>query len=238
MARGETDKTMGLFAERSLDLTPIKARHAVSIIYAPFSRDREVTKICTSLLTEVELKRVGRFTAEHDRENFTQRRAFRIFCGASALGFSRPFSNVIFRKTERGHPYLLDRPDIWFSFSSCRFGFLGAWSYTHAVGVDVEDVSIRCEVSALARGFFSVSEANTVERTGRNTFFQFWCLKEAALKSIGEGLPFGLDKFEFKLTPNLQVIRAPDEHGGPEKFGAYMIEGTENCAALITRKVI
>ena len=52
---------------------------------------------------------------------------------------------------------------------------------------------------------FSDAEAKTVESAGDQarlrTFFQLWCLKEAALKSIGEGLPFGLDAFEFELSP-------------------------------------
>ena len=61
------------------------------------------------------------------------------------------------------------------------------------------------EPTELAREFFSGAEANAVERAGglerQRIFFQLWSLKEAALKSIGEGLPFGLDAFEFELTP-------------------------------------
>ena len=69
------------------------------------------------------------------------------------------------------------------------------------------------------------------------TFFQFWSLKEAALKSIGEGLPFGLDAFEFELGPDLRVVHAPPEHGGPEQFNAHVIEGTDSCAALVIRSL-
>jgi phosphopantetheinyl transferase len=69
------------------------------------------------------------------------------------------------------------------------------------------------------------------------TFFQLWTLKEAALKSIGEGLPFGLDAFEFELVPNLCVVHAPLDHGGPERFNAHVIEGTDSCAALVIRSV-
>ena len=71
----------------------------------------------------------------------------------------------------------------------------------------------------------------------RQAFFQFWSLKEAALKSIGEGLPFGLDAFEFELDPNLRVVHAPPDHGGPEQFGAHVIEGTDGCAALVIRSL-
>jgi 4'-phosphopantetheinyl transferase len=67
------------------------------------------------------------------------------------------------------------------------------------------------------------------------TFYRFWSLKEAALKSIGEGLPFGLDAFELELDPKLRVVHAPPDHGGPEQFDAHVIEGTEGCAALVIR---
>jgi 4'-phosphopantetheinyl transferase len=69
------------------------------------------------------------------------------------------------------------------------------------------------------------------------TFCQLWSLKEAALKSIGEGLPFGLDAFEFELTPNLRVVHAPSDYGGPERFDAQIIQGTDICAALVIRSV-
>jgi len=69
------------------------------------------------------------------------------------------------------------------------------------------------------------------------TFFQLWSLKEAALKSIGEGLPLGLDAFQFELTPDVHVVHAPRDHGGPERFSAHVIDGASGCAALVTRSV-
>jgi phosphopantetheinyl transferase len=65
------------------------------------------------------------------------------------------------------------------------------------------------------------------------TFCQLWSLKEAALKSIGEGLPFGLDAFEFELAPDLRFVRAPPDYGGPERFNAQIIEKTNICAAVV-----
>jgi 4'-phosphopantetheinyl transferase len=66
-------------------------------------------------------------------------------------------------------------------------------------------------------------------------FSQLWTLKEAALKSIGEGLPFGLDAFQFELDPSIRIVDAPWAFGGPERFCAYAIEAAGNCADLMIR---
>ncbi|MFY9735167.1 MAG: 4'-phosphopantetheinyl transferase superfamily protein, partial [Rhodoplanes sp.] len=68
-------------------------------------------------------------------------------------------------------------------------------------------------------------------------FFRLWSLKEAALKSIGEGLPFGLDAFEFSLAPNLCIVHAPRAHGGPERFDAQVFEASDICAAFVIRSL-
>ena len=242
MTRYDSDRINDLFAGSSCDLTPAPVRHAAYVLYAPVSRDPEVSKYCASVLSDTELQRADRFVNEYDKAEFKQRRAFRRFCGATVLGWSQPLSQIVFEETENGRPYLADLPDFWFSFSSCRIGFLGAWSSTHGIGVDLEDQTRNLEAIELAHRFFSEAEANAVERVDGlerlRTFFQFWCLKEAALKSIGEGLPFGLDAFEFELHPNLRVVHAPPGHGGPELFDAHVIEGIDSCcAALVTRSL-
>jgi 4'-phosphopantetheinyl transferase len=239
MTRDASDRIKGLFAAGSRDLTPASACHAARVLYAPVSRDPEVSSRCASVLSEAELERAARFGAEDDKASFEQRRAFRRFCGATATGSSRPLSEILFEETEKGRPHISESPDLWFSFSSCRFGFLGAWSSTHGIGVDLEDQTRNLEAADLARQFFSVAEAEAVAGAGGlerlRTFCRFWSLKEAALKSVGEGLPFGLDAFEFELDPNLRVIHAPPDHGGPEQFDAHLIEGTDSYAALVTR---
>jgi 4'-phosphopantetheinyl transferase len=97
------------------------------------------------------------------------------------------------------------------------------------------------EAVELAQQFFSEAEVRAVKVVGDlarlRTFWQLWSLKEAALKSIGEGLPFGLDAFEFELTPNLRVVHAPPDYGGPRRFDANVIEETDICAALVIRSV-
>ena len=239
--REDIDRLRNHFAAGARDLTSASVRHAAHVLYVPVSHDPEVSSRCASVLSETEIERADRFAARSDTVQFKQRRAFRRFCGATALGSSQPLSEIRFEETENGRPFLSDSPDLWFSFSSCRFGILGAWSSTHAIGVDIEDQARELEAVELARQFFSVVEAEAIERLGGAerllTFFRYWSLKEAALKSIGEGLPFGLDAFEFELDPKPRVVHAPTDHGGPERFDAYELEGTDNCTALILRSL-
>jgi 4'-phosphopantetheinyl transferase len=239
MKRDDSDRIMDFFTASSRDLTPESARHSASLFNAPVSHDPEVTKLCASILSQDELQKADRFVAYDAKALFTQRRAFRRFCGVLALGTAQPLSQIEFKETEKGRPYLSDLPEVWFSFSSCRFGFLGVWSATHAVGVDFEDRTRKLEAAEIARLYFSGAEASAVESAGGperlRTFFQFWTLKEAALKSIGEGLPFGLDSFEFVLDPNPSLAQVPPGHGGADQFDAHLIDGTGSCAALVTR---
>ena len=241
MRRDASDRIIEFFAASSCDLTPASAHHAARVLYVPVSHNPEVPRCCAFVLSQAELRRADRFVSHRDKALFIQRRAFRRFCGALALKSSQPLSQIVFEETENGRPHFSGFSDFWFGFSSCRFGFVGAWSSSHAIGIDLEDQTKDLEAAELARQFFSAAEANAVERAGGlerlRTFFQFWSLKEAALKSIGEGLPFGLDAFEFELDPDLRVIHAPPEHGGPEQFNAHVIEGTDSCAALVIRNL-
>ncbi|MEH6519521.1 MAG: 4'-phosphopantetheinyl transferase superfamily protein [Halioglobus sp.] len=113
----------------------------------------------------------------------------------------------------------------------------------HGIGVDIEDGTRDPGATGLARKYYSVAEARVVEgeegQVDLRSFFQFWCLKEAALKSIGQGLPFGLNAFGFELEPSLRAVLTPPGFGGPDRFSAHFLEGiegidgTECCAAVV-----
>jgi len=241
MAKDQSDEVFDYFVCRSRNLTPASVQDGAKVLYAPCSRDPGVTKLCSSILTDRELWRADRFASEAEKQQYIQRRAFRRFCGAAMTDISLPLSQIMFEETANGRPYLADLPDIRFSFSSCKPGFLGARSSTHAIGVDLEDKSGNLEITALAQYFFSKDEASVIERLcepDRLRFFlKFWCLKEAALKSIGQGLPFGLDVFRFEVEPVLRIIQTPAEYGGPENFSAHIVETSNVCAALVFRSV-
>src|SRR3954451_11566060 len=131
MTRDDSKWVSALFAASAGDWTPAPASHAARVLYAPISRDPEPPRRCVSVLSDIELQRADHFVTEDGKAHFKQPRAFRRYCGAFVLGSPQPLSRIVFRETEKGRPYLPDLPHVWFSFSSCRFGFLGAWSSTH-----------------------------------------------------------------------------------------------------------
>src|SRR5688500_807159 len=191
MTRNDSAWVNEMFSQRARDVTPPAARDAACVLYAPVSSDPEASRRCALILSEHERERLKRFVTKELKNNFEQRRAFRRYCGARAFGSMSPLSQIVFEETENGRPYLRERSDLWFSFSSCRSAFIGAWSLTHGLGVDLEDRLIEREVAQLTQMYFTESEAGTVGEQDSDrlqTFLQLWSLKEAALKSIGEGL--------------------------------------------------
>ena len=140
MTRYDSDRINDFFAGSSCDLTPAPVRHAAHVLYAPVSHDPEVTRRCASVLSDTELQRAEPLcNTKATRSCSNSAGHFAGSVAPLALGSSQPLSQIAFEETENGRPYLSGLPDFWFSFSSCRFGFLGAWSSTHGIGVDLED---------------------------------------------------------------------------------------------------
>ena len=242
MTKEVSSKINNLFSSSVIDVTPPAARSIATVLYVSVSNDSVMTNTCAAILSKDERDRAAEFIADGDRDNFLQRRAFQRFCAARALEqMEAPEpSHFAFAYTENGRPYLDAYPELWFSFSTSRTGFLGAWSPTQAIGVDLEDPARMGDAPALARQFFSAPEALLVETLNgagqAQACCRLWCLKEAALKSIGEGLPFGLEAFQFDLSPAPRLVQSPEGHGSLAQFRAYEIEGTGGCAGFVSRR--
>jgi 4'-phosphopantetheinyl transferase len=105
--------------------------------------------------------------------------------------------------------------------------------------VDIEDRTSDPDTGELAAQYFAEAEARAVSEADGSerlrTFYKLWCLKEAALKSIGEGSPAALAAFEFEMSPHLRVVDTPRDHCEPDDIDARLIEETDICAALVAR---
>lgn len=226
------------FRRQASERTPLSASGKVKVMYAPFSSDSEVLGHCAKVLSEDERQRADLFKTFDGKSRFIQRRAFRRYCAFLADDSCQNLSQVQFLETSKGRPFLRDRADLWFSFSSCSSGCLGAWSSSNAIGVDIESLEQNIEAIELAHEFFTEAEAADIAKLEGlerdRAFFRYWSCKEAALKSIGEGLPFGLDAFEFQIDPEIRVLRAPTD---PSLVSAYIISAPDSSAALVMQPI-
>lgn len=227
------------FMDQVRDLTPAGVDDSLRVLYAPVVHNPEISNLCASILSPPELQRLERKAGLGHQAEFSQRRAFRRYCASVALGGSQSLSELVFEQTGKGRPYLDGEPALWFSFSSCRSGMLGAWSSAHGIGVDIEEPDPDIDVLALARQFFSPGEISVLEELGHadhhQAFYRLWSLKEAALKSIGEGLPFGLDAFELELHPHPRFVKTPRGYAEPGQFFVHEMALGGRNAALVMR---
>ena len=222
-----------MFAEITRDVGSPAAGRDATVQYAPFWPDAEILQRCEAVLSPDERNTASRFITSSGEAEFVFRRAFRRYCAREGTGWELPLAQFRFSETGNGRPFLAGRPEIWFSFSSCPSGCLAAWSESHAVGIDIENSRQNLEAAELAGRYFSEDESELVAAQGVTAFLRFWSLKEAALKSIGEGMPFGMDAFQFELAPTTRIVRAPFRSGA---FRAYEIPIAGSTAALVTRR--
>lgn len=187
------------------------------------------------LLDEEERARAGRYRFEADRaRSIVARSALRELLGRA---LDRDPRALRFVTGEHGKPALADGA---VEFNVSHSGERVAIAIASApVGVDIEHDRELRDVLALAKRFFSPSEAAAVERDP-SLFLSIWTAKESVIKAIGGGLTIELASFEAFATPdrfapvtNLEewLVRALPLDGGYR--GAVSTRGAE--AEVTTR---
>src|SRR6059058_866939 len=100
-----SDRVKEFFNAVVEDWTPTPARSSVRLIFAPFSSDEEISRLCSTVISDAELKRSDKFLELNHRNNFLQRRAFRRYCAAVAFGSSKTdLGQIVFKETDEGYP--------------------------------------------------------------------------------------------------------------------------------------
>ncbi|HLK55348.1 MAG TPA: 4'-phosphopantetheinyl transferase superfamily protein [Chthonomonadaceae bacterium] len=143
--------------------------------------------------------------------------------------------------------------DLRFNLAHSEDRALYAFARGRHLGVDIEYMRANIEIETLAAHFFAPNEASTLlalpEAQRLTAFFACWTRKEAYLKARGDGIPFGLDKFEVSLTPDapaalLSTAFDPADRGrwtlhalevGPGFAAAMVIEGQDSPAISLSR---
>jgi 4'-phosphopantetheinyl transferase len=196
--------------------------------------------VCLSaLLAGDERERAARFYFPRDRDRFTVGRARLRQLLGRYLG--KDPAALEFRYGHAGKPELAGTGlpfNVSHSDSLALIGIGGPGR----LGVDIERIRPRTEPDSFG-SFFAPAEEAALLRLPREmrerAFFACWTRKEAYIKGRGDGLGFGLDRFEVSVSPDapaslLRVLDHPEEASrwelhsldtAPDYAGALAVEG-------------
>lgn len=183
------------------------ANDYVQLWFAPVAATYEAAQLAAheTLLDVEERARWRRFQYAADRQRFLVGRAFMRTVLAACLGHGDP-ATLQFAYMRHGKPELAGAHagTLHFNLSHTDAMLVLAVSQRHAVGVDIEAVTRKVELLALAKRYFAAHEYAELVELGdeqrRERFFALWTLKEAWLKARGLGLQIPLDDFSFDLA--------------------------------------
>lgn len=106
---------------------------------------------------------------------------------------------------DHGKPDILNPPlPLSFNLSHSGDWFACAVSGGTPVGVDIEHTARRNDTGRLAKRFFTPPELAAIDALSpearKDRFFDYWTLKEAAVKARGDALPPSLRRRVFALS--------------------------------------
>jgi 4'-phosphopantetheinyl transferase len=193
----------------------------------------------SELLAADERERAARFHFARDRDRFTVGRARLRQLLGRYLGEDP--AALEFRYGQAGKPELAGA-GLPFNVSHSDGLAVIAIGGPGRVGIDIERIRPRSEADSLG-SFFAPGEEAALLALPRGlrerAFFACWTRKEAYIKGRGDGLGFGLDRFEVSVSPDapaslLRVLDHPEEaarwelrslDAAPDYAGALAVEG-------------
>jgi 4'-phosphopantetheinyl transferase len=188
-------------------------------------------------LSADEKARGTRFHFSIDRDRYTVARGLLRLLLAASL--DRTVGEVEIRYGPYGKPLLADDPAMHFNVSHSHEVILIGLGYGRELGVDVEWLGRRQDLSSITERAFSHSEqtalAQVSARDRPHAFLTCWTRKEAYVKARGEGLMRSFDGFsvpvgpmgqaEIREGPNCWTLRDV-ETGTPDYVAAVAAAGT------------
>ncbi len=165
--------------------------------------DAKVLNSLKSVLTQPEIEKVQRYRSPKAQHNALITRAFVRFV-LSQYAEIKP-QDWSFAISEHGKPEL-DNTASALSFNLSHNDDLIVCSVCmeHDIGCDIESLSRKISVEAIAKRYFSSEEYQSLKdlppALQRRRFFEYWTLKEAFVKATGLGISQGLDTFSFKIS--------------------------------------
>lgn len=176
---------------------------AVHVWVAPLSADPGRLAALYSVLTPAERQRADRYVAASRREEDVVARATLRQLLGRYLGVAP--SDVQFVLGSSGKPALPGR-ELYFNVSHSHGLAVYAFTRRGEVGIDVERLRSQPSHLDMAGRFFAPAEAAAIRslppQQREEAFFHVWTRKEAFIKATGQGLSFGLERFEVSVPPD------------------------------------
>ncbi len=198
----------------------------------------EDTASMIHLLSTAELQRLARLRQPRMRSQFVvTRAAVRAVLSAAFPAIASQhwqFERNPWGRPEIGNPELRGR--VSFNIAHTEGLIVIALCCNGTVGVDVENLSRIARAGALARRYFSASEAAALHALPQSQqlrrFLDLWTLKEAYIKACGMGLAIALDSFGFVLQEGRVAIEfAPQQQDDPARWQFWQLQIGEGFLA-------
>ena len=182
----------------------------VQIWVARLAGTTEARSTAWNVLSEAEKERADRLRTSYLKSRFIYSHAWlRIILG-HYTGIE-PLDLQI-TETSTGKPILHEKGARPLHFNMTHSGELAVYAFCSdtEVGVDVEEMRTLKDLDAIARRFFTSSEAEWIRSHAAadqtSAFFQVWTRKEAYVKALGRGVSHGLGKFSVLSKASNSVV--------------------------------
>lgn len=190
----------------------------------PRALARNQIRACLTTLSHVERERYRRMRSADARLHFIVGRAL----ARSALSryADVPAGALRFAVDADGRPSVASPRgcrDIHFSISHTSGMVAVAISPVAEVGVDLERIDRRVDISEIAEAVFTPDELERIlqqdEARERTRFFELWTLKEAYIKARGRGFAIPPRTFAFAgVEDPIRLDQAPECDAAPERW--------------------
>jgi len=151
--------------------------------------------------------RAEKFHFKEDRDTFVFSHAYlRIIL---ALKLNIKPDKIRFIRDAFNKP-MLEGLEYNFNITHTKNAFAIALSQYYNVGIDLENISRKADLSSIVKSYFSTGDQNYIEDPKGNSterFFLLWTRKEALLKAIGVGITTDLTQYDVcNSIPDLNEV--------------------------------
>lgn len=198
-------------------------------------------KVQHVLLNHEETTAANNFYFEKDRENYKVSHQFLRFILSCYLKISP--NEINFTRMTHGKPIVFAQKPYQIEFNMAHTNnFLAvAIGKNHSVGVDIETMTDKNNVDALAKHCFSAEEFKQYSELSENlrprAFFRGWSRKEAYLKALGTGLNKDLRSFSINIfddKPHAPIVHTQLAMGEKQwLIQPINLAESYNCAAAV-----